>query len=111
NGIQPVTVDAEVPAGVLDDNALLAILPALKWSPTAKFTLPVFRSGQGKLQQLTLAVAGTESITVPAGTMEVYRVDVTGGDRPSTFYITTAAPHRLAKIVVSGAPLEIVLAK
>jgi zinc protease len=110
-GLQPITVDAEVPAGVLDDNALLAILPALKWSPTAKFTLPVFRSGQGKLQQLTLAVSGTETITVPAGALEVYKVDVAGGERPSTFYVTTAAPHRLAKIAVAGAPIEIVLAK
>jgi zinc protease len=110
-GIETKKVDTEVPAGVLDENALQALTPALKWAAGAKWTLPVFASGQGTVQQLTLTVAGKESVTVPAGTFEVYRVDVTGGQQPATYFVTTAAPHRLVKVTNAGAPIEVVLAK
>ncbi len=109
--VETKSVDAEVPAGVLDDNALQAVLPALKWGPNAKWTLPVFSGGEATLRQLTLSVAGTESVTVPAGTFETYRVEVTGGQAPRTFYVTTAAPHRLVKVSTAGVPIEFVLAK
>ncbi|MGH7717770.1 MAG: DUF3108 domain-containing protein, partial [Gemmatimonadaceae bacterium] len=110
-GIQPVTVDAEVPAGVLDGNAIAALLPAFRWAPNAKFTIPVFSSGRGQLREVTLTVAGKDSVTVPAGTLEVYRVDLTGGEQPATFFITTAEPWRVARIVFAGAPIEIVRVK
>jgi hypothetical protein len=41
----------------------------------------------------------------------VYRVDVTGGQQPATYFVTTAAPHRLVKVTNAGAPIEVVLAK
>lgn len=110
-GVESKEVDAEVPAGVLDENGLQAVLPALKWDAQAKWTLPVFSGGDGTLRQLSLAVAGTESVTVPAGTFEAYRVEVTGGQAPRTFFVTTAAPHRLVKVTTAGAPIEFVLAK
>ena len=63
------------------------------------------------MRPVTLTVAGTERVTVPAGTFETYRVDQTGGDAPLTFYVTTAAPHRVVRITFAGQPIEMVLAK
>lgn len=108
-GVQPVTVDAAVPAGALDDNALLAAVPALPWAPGKSFTATAFSSGKNALATLTLTVAGTESFTVPAGTFQVYRVDQTGGDQPATFYVTTAAPYRVVRLVTG--PIELQLTK
>ena len=54
---------------------------------------------------------GTEKLTVPAGTCEVYRVDLSGGQAPVAMYVTTESPRRIVKIAPRGAPLEFVLAK
>jgi len=83
----------------------------MDWSPTATLTVPVFLSGKGYGQSLTLAVKGTETLTVPAGTFEVYRVDLSGGQAPVAMYVTTQTPRRLVKIAPQGAPIEFVLAK
>jgi len=110
-GVQTTAIDTTIAAGVIDDNLITALLPAMEWGPAATFTLPVFLSGKGYAQPLTLSVKATETITVPAGTFEVYRVEMAGGQTPVAMYVTVAAPHRLVKIAPQGAPLEFVLAK
>jgi hypothetical protein len=106
-----VAVDTTIAAGTIDDNLITALIPAMDWSPTASFSVPVFLSGKGYVQSLTLAVKGTETLTVPAGTFEVYRVDLSGGQAPVAMYVTTQSPRRLVKIAPQGAPIEFVLAK
>jgi hypothetical protein len=110
-GVQPVTVDAAVPAGTLDFNALQAALPLMRWAPNARLTVPVFESARNAVVPITLTVAGSESVTVPAGTFMAYRVEATGGQAPVTFFVTTDAAHRVVKIAFAGQPIEAVLAK
>jgi len=107
--IQTLAVDVAVPAGTLDDNTVTALTSAMPWAPGARFTLSVFGSGEGKVQPVTMAVTGTESVTVPAGTFEAYRVEMTGGSSPVTLFVTTAAPHQVVKIAPVGQPIEVVL--
>ena len=108
NAIEETTIDAKVPAGVIDDNALTVLVPAMPWTASSKFSVPVFASGLGELQTYTLTVAGTESVTVPAGTFQAYRVDVTGGQAPLTLYVSSDLPHRLLKVAPTGTPVELV---
>jgi hypothetical protein len=110
-GLVTTPIDTTVTPGAIDDNLLTALLPALEWSPTASITVPVFLSGKGYVQSLTLAVKGTEKVTVPAGTFDVYRVELSGGQAPVAMYVTTDPEHRLVKIAPRGAPLEFLLAK
>ncbi len=110
-GPKSITVDTTVAAGTIDDNALAAIMPSLAWAPGAKFTMNVFQSGKGTPVVMTLTVAGTESVTVPAGTFPAYRAEMTGGERAVTFYVGTAAPHRVLRTTLAGVPVEFVLAK
>lgn len=110
-GVTTTAIDTGVVAGMIDDNLITALLPAFDWSPTASFTVPVFLSGKGYAQSLTVAVKGTEKLAVPAGTFDVYRVELSGGQAPVSMYVTTEMPHRLVKIAPQGAPLEFVLAK
>ena len=110
-GSLTTTIDTTVVAGAIDDNLITALLPAIEWSPSASFTMPVFLSGKGHVQSLTLTVKGTETMTVPAGTFEVYRIDLSGGQAPVAMYVTTTSPRRLVKIAPMGAPIEFVLAK
>jgi len=110
-GLVTTAIDTTVAAGAVDDNLLTIVLPGLQWSPTASITLPVFLSGKGHVQPVTLAVKGTEQLTVPAGTFEVYRVELSGGQASVAMFVTTDPAHRLVKIAPRGAPLEFVLAK
>jgi len=105
------TIDTTIAAGSIDDNLLTALLPAMDWSTSASFTVPMFLSGKGYVQSVTLTVRGTETMTVPAGTFEVYRVDLSGGQAPIAMYVTTALPRRLVKIAPQGTPIEFVLTK
>ncbi|HVT39121.1 MAG TPA: insulinase family protein [Gemmatimonadaceae bacterium] len=110
-GAKTIAVDAEVPAGAIDDNLVTVILPALKWASGAKFSVVVFQSGKGSALTLSIAVAGEESVKVPAGTFDAWKADVTGGPAPITVWIEKGGAHRMLKLALVGQPVEFQLAK
>ena len=110
-GMKSVAVDTTIAPGVLDDDMLLALVPGLKWAPNAKFTVGAFDASDGTTRQISLSVAATESVTVPAGTFPVYRVELTGQSQPMTLFVTTAAPYHIVKMTLAGAPVEFVLVR
>jgi hypothetical protein len=111
-GLKPVSyADVAVPDGVIDDNALAGLLPYFKWAPSATFSVNVFASGRGVIEQTTLRVSGEEDVAVPLGTFKAYRVDYGGGESPATFWIEMAPPHRVLKFGPVGAPVEFVRVK
>ncbi len=110
-GPKTTAVDAEVPAGTLDSDALQAALPLFRWLADAKFTVNVFSPGKGTVEPVTLTVLGSESVTVPAGTFDTWKVEQKGGEATVMFYITKDAVHRVVKIAPVGQPIELLLAK
>ncbi len=95
-----------VPAGAVDDNLLQALLPHMRWESGASITVNVVATGKGNIEARTLKVMGTETVTVPMGTVEVYRVAMTGGEAPGTFWIEVAPAHRVIKFGPTGQPIE-----
>ncbi len=112
-GLKTVTYDTVVVAGAVDDNGISLIVPLLAWAPGAKFVVPMFASGQGKASTKTYAVVGSESVTVPAGTFEAYRVEITASEGPPvTMWVSRGVgAGRVLKYAPAGAPVEIQLAK
>lgn len=106
SGPVDVDVDADVPADVIDDNAFLPLVSLLPWESHAHFELPVFSAGRNQLVVHRLQVTGTEEIRVPAGTVEAYRVEVTGL-RPLVLFVSTLT-GRLVRLEVTGTPMEMV---
>jgi predicted Zn-dependent peptidase len=104
-------VDTTVVPGTIDDNALSVLLPALALEAGKTLTVNAFSSGQAAAQVITVKVGAPESVTVPAGTFDAFKVDLTGGQAPVTMWITAAAPRRIVKIAPGGAPLVIELVK
>ncbi|MBX9929485.1 MAG: insulinase family protein, partial [Gemmatimonadaceae bacterium] len=96
-GVNDVKVDVALPAGAVDDNFLSFIVPALKLSAGAKIPLTVFQSGKGALSPQTVSVVGEESVTVPAGTFESWKLELTGGEAPVTMWVSKATPRRIVK--------------
>jgi predicted Zn-dependent peptidase len=110
-GPKTVAVDTTVAAGVLDDNMVSALVPGLPWAPNAKFTVSAFDASTSSVKQLAMNVTGTESVTVPAGTFQAYRVEMTGGPAPITMFVTATAPFRIIKMAPAGVPIEFLLVK
>lgn len=110
-GAKESAVNADVPAGALDDNVVQALLPLMPLAAGAKVPITVFQGGKGSASTWTVRVEGEESVTVPAGTFVAYKVAIDGAEQPLAFYVSTAAPRRLLKIAFVGAPVEIVLVK
>lgn len=108
-GMQQVRYDnVQVPEGTIDDNAVPALIPLLKWESGATFTLAVFASGKGAMERRTLRVTGEEAVVVPLGTFGAYRVEYAGGDAPGTYWVESSPPHRVLKFGPAGAPVEFV---
>jgi predicted Zn-dependent peptidase len=110
NGPTSFTVDTVVPADILDDNGLQAVLPALNWGPNVRWTVPVFASGQNRIRDLTLTVRAIGTVSVPAGSFQAYLADLEGDQQKVTFYLSVATPHRILRITIAGTPLEFVAA-
>ncbi len=106
--IKQVTIDTVVVEGTIDDNAVQALLPALKWKAGAKWIINVLSAGQAEIKPWTLAVSGTESVTVGGKPVEAYRTELSGPPAPLTFWVSTTAPHLLLKIAIAGAPVDFI---
>ncbi len=104
--VKTLSIDAILPANVVDDNALQALLPALPMSEGATHSLDVFSSGSGKLHRATVTVKGRERLTVAAGTYNAWHVDITGEEVNVTMFVSVESPRRVLKVTSPRMPLE-----
>ncbi len=105
------TVDTTVAPGTYDDNALALVLAALPLESGKTHNLNVFASGEGVSRIFSVKVSGPESVTVPAGTFQAYRLDVTGGQAPLVIHVTTETPRRIVRLEPVGTPIVVELVK
>ncbi|HUG26712.1 MAG TPA: insulinase family protein [Gemmatimonadales bacterium] len=106
-----VAVDTLFPPGTQESNTLGALLPALPWAVGANWSFSVFNPTESSLGAVTIAVTGTETVEVPAGSFEVYRVEMASEGTVMTLFVTTAAPHTVVKMAPVGQPVEFVLVR
>ena len=102
-----IAVDAAVPAGTIDDNMISVVMPTLKWKSGSSFKIAIFQSSKNAVTVATVSVTGEESVKVPAGTFDAWKVDIAGLDTPITVWIEKAGEHRMLKQVLVGTPVEI----
>lgn len=106
-----VDVDTTFAPGTQESNTLGALLPALPWAAGANWSFPVFNPTESTIGTVTIAVTGTETVEVPAGSFEVYRVEMASEGTVMTLFVTTAAPHTVVKMAPVGQPVEFVLVR
>jgi zinc protease len=106
--LRTVAIDTVVPPGVIEENLLSVIIPALDWTDDARHIVSVFSSSTGEVHTVTLAVSGREVASTPAGDAECWVIQATGGPQAVTLYATTAPPYRVMKIAIVGTPVEMV---
>jgi zinc protease len=102
-------IDTDLPDGTLDGSASVAIVLASPLADGFDLQVPIYAAGQG-VQQLSAKVTGADSVTVAAGTYQVYKVEVTGqAGQKILFYVTKEAPHLLVKEEFEGRPVTLEL--
>ncbi len=106
-----LTIDTTIAADTYDDNALPLVITALPLEVGKTLNVSVFSSNDATVKVMTVKVGPPESVTVPAGAFEAYRLDVSGGQAPYVFHVTTATPRRIVKVEIVGAPFVFELAK
>ncbi len=106
DGPRRFAVDTAVSVGIVDDNAIQAVLPYLKWELNTEWRFEVFAGGENATREMTLTAADIVRVNVPAGQFEVYRADLRGAAQVVSFFVTTARPHRVIRVSLSGSPIE-----
>ena len=104
-------IDTALPPGAVDENAVPIIVPALSLAPGKTFAVTFFTPSENAIKVLTFKVGAPEAVTVPAGTFQGFRIDVTGSRVPFTMYVSTDAPRRLLKTEFVGQPFVVELIK
>jgi zinc protease len=103
-----VRIDQPVPGDVVDESALTALLPLLRWELNNQWSLNVFSARENRMRAMTLTAADITPVTVPAGTFECFRGDLEGGPQRISFFVTRSAPYRVVRIEVANTPVELV---
>jgi len=109
--VQQFPVDTAVPPGIVDENVAPFVGSSLVLAPGGTLKLTVFTPSEVATKVLTFKVGQPESVVVPAGTFQAYRVDVTGSKFPFVLYVSVDSPHRVVKQEFVGQPVVIELVK
>ena len=106
-----VTIDTTIALGTIDDNAISLLLPALPLATGKTFALNVFSSGDGVTKQVSVKVGPVEAVAVPAGTLQAYRVELSGMQLPIVMHVSQQTPRHVIRAAPTGAPLILELVK
>jgi hypothetical protein len=60
---------------------------------------------------MQVKVSNGDTVTVPAGTFQTWRLDISGGQVPIAMYVAKDTPRRIVKIEFVGAPFVFELVK
>lgn len=105
NGVESVQVDATLQPGVLADGAEMALLPTIALSEGFSATFQTLDGKSGNIKKYDLKVLANERITIPLGSFETFKVQITGDETISVF-ITTAEPRRIMMMRIEGPGIE-----
>ena len=106
--LQEIQVDTTLAEGTVDQNMMPAVLLSAPLSEGFELELPVY-SPQSGVSQLTATVTGSETVEVPAGTFETWKLEVVQGGRTVNLWITKETPRMMVKQGFAGRPIELQL--
>jgi len=91
------TVKIDVPTNTLDNGQLLMTLRAAPFAKSYEARFVNLVPGRALKLNSAVRVKGQETITVPAGTFEVWRVELDFVQAKQTAWYQIAAPHQLVQ--------------
>jgi hypothetical protein len=103
--IQKIPIDAVVAPGVIADGAEAVLIPTLDFSEGMTMNFQTFDPKSAKTKSYVLKVVGKETVTVPAGSIESWKVELVS-DESVTVWVSVADPKRLVMLRLEGAQME-----
>jgi len=103
----PQEVDVEVPQGTLLTGMEDLAIALTDLGSTPQFSFPFV--DEGALSTATVRVVGEETVTVPAGEFETYKLELDAGGQSFTVWARKQAPHVLIRQEFAGQPVAIEL--
>ncbi|HET9440974.1 MAG TPA: insulinase family protein [Longimicrobiales bacterium] len=91
------TINADAPAGTLMSGMDQFALMLNDFAATKEVSLPVFNAQTGTISSFTAKVVGESKVTVPAGSFDVYELDVSGAEGSMKVFVSKAAPRVIVK--------------
>ncbi|MEW5930199.1 MAG: insulinase family protein [Gemmatimonadota bacterium] len=101
-------IDAEAVAGTRFPGTDPWILAVADLAPGKTIAFPTFNAQSGSAAPVSFKVSGEEKVTVPAGTFDTWKVELSG-PQPATVWVRKDAPHVTVKQALQGQPVTIEL--
>jgi hypothetical protein len=105
-GMQTLPVDAAIPIGVIVDGTDPLLITTIDFSDALAMNFQTFDGKSGKIKNYTLKVLGKESVTVPAGTFDAWKTEVSGDGEVFQVWVSTAEPRKLLMMRIEAQQLE-----
>jgi zinc protease len=105
---QSQEIEMAAPDGVVVSDMVELALRVMTLEVGRELSLPMAVLQTETVENVVLRVAERGEVTVPAGTFDAYRVEMTGPEA-QTFWVEAAAPHRVLRIQAGGQPLSLEL--
>jgi zinc protease len=99
------TIDAAAPAGTLLSGMDQFAIMLANFAATKEVSLPVFNAQSGTVSNFVAKVVGESQVTVPAGTFDVYDLDVSGAEGSMKVFVAKQAPHVIVKQEFAAQPV------
>jgi hypothetical protein len=96
--------DVRLDSGIVDNDASTALLAALPLESRRDYAFRSFAS-PGQVETTRVTFGGIDSVSVPAGRFESYRLTVMARDTSHVF-VTTALPHRIVLVRLGNGAQE-----
>ncbi len=99
-------ISVDLDASIL--SSLETVVSAMNLKPGFNTTLRTFNLLQQKVVPHALKVAGKETVSVPAGSFDTYKVEVTpldGSSGAQTIYVNTEKPYNMVKLEAELPPM------
>ena len=104
-GPQTTAIDAAVAPGVIGDGADPLLIQTLDFSEAMAMSYQAFDAKSGRTKTYNLKVVGKEQVTVPAGTMEAWKLELVS-DEAATLWVSTAEPRKILMLRLDAQQLE-----
>ncbi len=98
-------IDAAAPAGTLLSGMDQFAIMLTNFGSTKELNLPVFNAQSATVTNFVAKVVGESKVTVPAGTFDVYDLDVTGTEGSMKVYVAKSAPNVIVKQEFAAQPV------
>lgn len=103
-GAPLLEIDTPYPPGTLERTSTFFLLSALPLADDVVLGMRWLNTYTGAVEQLSAVVTGRETVAVPAGEFEAFRVELRGGTPSQVVWISTTSPRELVRIEVVGQP-------